>query len=148
MKFQFRLEKVLQHRKRLESLAQKDFYEIDEILRKEKEFLKAMIREISLARNRALHLQSSGGKPQMELAEIDQFIKGQDVRIERQQSKVKEIEKLVEVKREILQQRSIEYKIIEKLKEKKKDEVQSEILKEEQKVLDEQSSIRLFYKGD
>jgi flagellar FliJ protein len=146
MKFLFRLEKVLQHRKRLEILAQKDFYEADEKKRQAIDVMDEMINEISKARQRAFALQTHGGKPQRELADIDQFIKGQDVRIEIQRSKVKEIEKIVEAKREILQQKAIDYKIMDKLKDKKKNEFLSEVSKIEQKNSDEQSSIRMFYK--
>lgn len=146
MKFLFRLEKVLQHRKHLESLAQRDFYEADEKKREAIRVMNDMIAEIGKARQRAFLLQTQGGSPQGELSDIDLFIKGQDLRIENQRSKVKEMEKLVESLREILQQKTIDYKIIDKLKDKKKNEFLAEIRKIEQKELDEHGSMRMFHK--
>ena len=73
---------------------------------------------------------------------IKEIIKGQDLRIERQTTKVKELEKLVELKQEILRRAAMDVKIMEKLKEKKKNEFLFEMNKQEQKEVDELNVLR------
>lgn len=143
MKFKFSLQKVLQHRKVLQDLAQRDFEEIQSESFKQKELLMDMITSLHEARNEAGQVQSRPANNVPErLKQIHEYTILQDVRILRQKAKVEEIEKLVEEKREILRQKAIDSKMIEKLKERKREQFNHEVRVEEQKEADELSLLR------
>lgn len=148
MKFKFKLQKVLQHRKVLENLAQAEFAEAQLNLQKAEERLQTMKNEIhksEFRRHEILTSRRSAGmmlSPIEELKQIDDFLKGQKIVIERQQQKVQDLQKTVEIRREILRNKVQEVKIIDKLKEKQKAEFISEFEKEEQAQMDERASLR------
>lgn len=142
MGFKFRLEKVLQHRKTQENLAQKDFQDAQHFLNQQIDFLEKMVLEKTRARERSHSLELEGGSKGPALVQIYEYIKGQDIRIERQRETIKQAELIVENKREILRQAAIEYKIIEKLKEKKLEQYHHEENRKEQADLDEQVTMR------
>lgn len=147
MKFKFPLQKVMQHRKVLEDLAQKDFEEAVSELNAQKEKLAEMEKSVSDARAAAFRLQSEGGKASPGLVQTDEFIKGQDIRMERQKERIRECESLVENLREILRQKAIDYKIIEELREKRFKEFKIERSKLEQKRTDDLNLMR-FGRGE
>lgn len=147
MKFQFSMEKVLNHRVRLEELAQKDFQEALDRLNQEIDRLNKMDEAVTTAHGEAFRLQSEGGAAGPGLGQVYEFLKGQDVRRERQKEKIKECESLVESLREILRQRAVDVKIIEELKEKKREEFKLEQKKREQKITDDMNVMR-FGRGD
>ena len=147
MKFKFPLQKVMQHRKTLEDLAQKDFQLAQAELKRQLEILQQMHDSVSQARDAAFRQQSDGGKASAALTQVHDFLRGQDIRIERQKGKVKECESLVENLREILRQKAIDYKIIEELREKRLKEWKIDKNKREQKRADDISLMR-FRRGD
>jgi flagellar FliJ protein len=141
-KFRFKLEKVLQHRKVLEDMAQRDLEEaVAQLISLENQVQKYH-ESITTARETAYQIQTQGGNPGPALSQIDSFIKGQEVRIERENIKIKEQQSLVENLREILRQKAIDYKILEELREKKKQEFVKEQNRLEQKENDEMNSMR------
>lgn len=142
MKFKFPLQKVLEHRKIKENLAQKDFQEAVMLLNEANARLEQMIESKSDAHAQAGYYANQGGAQGPALSQIHEFLKGQEVFIQRQRQKIQEIEKLVESKREILRQAAQEYKIMEKMRENKFEEYKSERLLTEQKEMDEQSILR------
>lgn len=141
-KFRFPLQKVMQHRKTVEELAQKDFEEAMAQLNQENQKLAQMQNQIVQARDAAFGRQTEGGRAAPALSQVHEFIKGQDIRIERQKEKIKECESLVENLREILRQKAIEYKMIESLKERKLEKFKLEVRKKEQKLMDDTSLMR------
>lgn len=76
------------------------------------------------------------------VAQINNFIMGQDLRIKNQNQRLLDLEKLVEARREILRQRVSEVKIIEKLEEKQKRAYMENAARAEQAELDEISVLR------
>lgn len=142
MKFKFPLQKVLDHRKVKEDLAQKDFQEVLMVLNDLKNKLQEMENSIHDAHLRMGSLQKQGGTQGPALAQINEFIKNQKVLIQRQIVKIQNQDKLVEEKRELLRQAAIETKIIAKFKEKKFEEFKHEQETTEQKEMDEQSILR------
>lgn len=148
MKFKFKLQKVLQHRKVLENLAQAEFAEAQLNLQKAEERLQVMKDEVHASESRRHEIltgRRSAGlmfSPIEELKQIDDFLKGQKIVIERQQQKVQDLQKTVEIRREILRNKAQEVKIIDKLKEKQKAEFISEFEKDEQAQMDERASLR------
>lgn len=141
-KFRFPLQKVLQHRKTLESLAQKDFEIAQAELNSQISKLEEMNQAKVNARDQAFRRQSEGGTASPALLQVADFLKGQDIRMERQRERIKECESLVENLREILRQKAIDYKIIEGLKDRKKQEFKVEQNKREQKLVDEMNVMR------
>ncbi len=143
MKFKFKLEKVLVHRKILENIAQKDFQEAQAACNLQIDVLNRLKLEKSDARKKAFSDQSqTGGQVLESLKQVHDFIQLQDIRIENQIKTIAECEKLVEARREVLRQKAMDTKIIEKLKEKKKQQYLEEERIGEQKELDDNSSMR------
>lgn len=142
MKFRFSLEKVRQHRKTVEDLAQRDYQQALQSLNAEKQKLNDMHQQVFQARQQAFNQQTAGGLAGPALSQVDDFIKGQDIRIEKQKQLIKQCEGLVEKMQEILRQKAIEYKIIESLKEKKLEKFKVEKNKKEQKQADDISLMR------
>jgi len=141
-KFKFPLEKVLQHRKVLEDLAQADFQVALASLNNEIDKLGKMDEAVIQAREAAFSKQEAGGRASAGLTQVHEFLKGQDIRRERQKEKIKECESLVEKLREILREKAIDYKIMEELKERKKTEWKVHQRKEEQKQADDITIMR------
>lgn len=143
MKFKFSLQKVLEHRKILENLAQRAFEEAQSEQIRQQEILMDMINGQHEARQEAGRVQQNSVDSGPErLKQIHQFTVLQDVRIERQRAKVAEAGNLVEEKREILRQKAIDSKIMERLREKKRDEFLLEQKQIEQKEVDEINVLR------
>ncbi|WP_413558759.1 flagellar export protein FliJ [Bdellovibrio sp. HCB209] len=142
MRFKFPMQKVLEHRKVVENLAQKDFQDAVAVLKEFQDKLDKMRQEILDAQARAGSLLQVGGTQGPALTQIHEFLKGQKLRIEQQEYKVQEIEKIVEYKREILRQAALDYKIMEKVRENKFEEYKAERKIQDQKEADEQSILR------
>jgi flagellar FliJ protein len=142
MKFKFPLQKVMDHRKINQDLAQKDFQEVIQRFRDEEEILNKMLSDEHEAHRSAGTFVQNGGHQGPALHQVHEFLQGQKVRVARQKEKVNEMEKLVEAKREILRLASQDYKIMETVKEKKFESYKSERLMQDQKENDELSILR------
>lgn len=143
MKFKFPLQKVMEHRKVLEDLAQKDFQDAIAVLVQEQKLFSTMQDQIRLAYDEIFQAQhSKSGQTSDQLKQLGDFILGQKVRLERQRAKIQEIEKGVEALREILREKAVDYKIIERLKERKKADFKEEMAKLDQKEMDEIAILR------
>jgi flagellar FliJ protein len=142
MKFKFPLQKVLNHRKILEDMAQKVFQEALMVLND----LKAKLSELETATHEAHmrigELQKQGGTQGAALSQINDFLRNQKILIQMQNVKIFNQEKMVEEKRDLLREAAVETKIISKFKEKKFEEYKHERDAEEQKEMDEQSILR------
>jgi flagellar FliJ protein len=142
MKFKFPLQKVLDHRKTKENLAQKDFQlAMNDLVELENQ-LQRLEEALHGSHQRAGSLHREGGAQGAALSQINEFQRGQKVLIQRQHGKIQEQQKVVEEKRELLKQAAVETKIISKFKEKKLTEFREAEEKEEQKQMDEQSILR------
>lgn len=142
MKFKFSLQKVLEHRKIVEDLAQKSFQDVVTQYNEQVALLEQMIHAKSTAHQSIGTLSLKGGAQGPALTQIHEFLKGQDIRIQRQRQNVQAAEKLVEEKREVLRQAALEYKIMERMREKKFEEYKQDRLAREQKEMDEQNILR------
>ena len=142
MKFRFSLIKVLQHRKTLEDLAQRDFQEAFADLHFEENILKDMIDSKRVAREKAYKTQVQGGSAGQNLTQVYEFLVGQDIRIERQMQKIEEKKRKVEELRDILRQKATDRKIVEGLRDKKKHEFKKKQDKLEQKNQDDLTTMR------
>ncbi|UYL08745.1 flagellar export protein FliJ [Bdellovibrio sp. SKB1291214] len=145
MKFKFPLQKVLEHRKVVENIAQKDFQDAVAVLNEYQTKLDKMRQDILDAQARAGSLLQAGGAQGPALVQIHEFLKGHKIRIQQQEQNIHEIEKIVEAKREILRQAALDYKIMEKTRENQFEEYKAERKIQDQKEMDEQAILR--FKG-
>jgi flagellar FliJ protein len=142
MKFKFPLQKVLEHRKLKENLAQKDFQDVVGVLNEQQAILDKMNQDVLEAQARTGSLIQAGGAQGPALSQIHEFLKGQKIRIAYQVQRIQEVEKLVEAKREILRQAALDYKIMEKMRENKFEEYKAGRIAQDQKEMDEQAILR------
>jgi flagellar FliJ protein len=147
MKFKFAFQTVLRYRKTVEEIAQADFSEAMAELNRQKQILSDMQEEIALARENAFQTQTDGGKAGPALSQVHEFLKGQDIRIERQRMKIQEWQVKVEELQEILRQKAIDYKIIDELRDRKKEEFRIEQNKLDQKRTDDMNIMRFKPEG-
>ncbi len=142
MKFKFNLQKVLEHRKTLENLAQKIFQEATYNLNVEVEKLRTMEHELHESFFRNQEYIEQGGSQAPAWQQVHEFKLGQEIKIARQKEVIQKHLQIVEQKRQDLMATTKEYKIIEKLKEKKQKEFIEEMNYLEQKELDEMTIMR------
>ncbi len=141
-KFKFSLDKVLTHRQIQVDLAKKEFIDAENFLDSELKNLQTMLNQKQSALNqRTLAVQGSMSWANS-VDQINIFLTGQDLRIKKQNERLLECRKVVESKREILQEALTAAKMIDRLREKKKVQYFQEVLKNEQKEIDELSVIR------
>lgn len=141
-KFRFGLEKVLNYRETLKTLAERDLQAGEAYLSEEISSLEQMQAKRHEAFESRYQRQVQGGVLSEALTQVHEFIKGQDLRIETQRKKIQEIEKQVEVLREALRQRAVDTKIMEGLRDRKRREFVTEQNKIEQKRADDLTSTR------
>src|SRR5437868_12287531 len=119
MKFKFSLQKVLEHRKVLANIAQKDFQDALSALLEMQKKLRHMESQSDDARVNAFQLQRDGGAAGPALEQISDFLNNQKILIEMQNARVAQQEKTVEEKRDLLRQAAVDTKVIATFKEKK-----------------------------
>jgi len=138
MKFIFAYEKLLNHYQQQEEIARRDYYDAVGKLDLEKLKYQAQwdLHDEAVAEIYDLRLQPKGA-PAGRLVQLDSFIDGQKIRIERQRQVVINHTSIVEQKQEVLIFAVKEKKTLEKLKEKKLFEFKREEVKKERKVNDE-----------
>ncbi|MBK9323184.1 MAG: flagellar export protein FliJ [Bdellovibrionaceae bacterium] len=142
MKFKFPLQKVLEHRKIKENVAQKDFQDSVALLGEMNTKLICLEELVDDARARSFDVQNTGGKAGPSLQQMQNFIQNQKILIEMQRVKIQQQEVVVEEKRGILLKAAVETKAIVTFKEKKYEEFKKRTDSEEQKEMDEQSVLR------
>jgi flagellar FliJ protein len=147
MGFQFPLQKVLDHRKTKENIAQKEYQEARHLLTAETEKLIQMQQELS---NSYQYMSSSRQQPLSPQAcqQVVEFQNGQKRLIVKQQEKVKDLEVIVESRRVVLLSLTIDHKVIEKLKERKQEEYEFEARKAEAAETDEANILRHRFRKD
>lgn len=141
-KFQFRLQKVLQHRQVLEQLAQADHMQAMAELNAEIHRLEELKVQKHEFFQKRFESQTRGGTNIAELTHLDLCIQGHDLRIKLQNQKVQEKEKVVEDFRQILSKAAQDVKIIENLKEREKEAFMVDFFKHEQAEADEHSVLQ------
>lgn len=130
------------HRQILADLAQKSFSEAQGQLIAETADLNAMVNlRTSALEQRAKAVETTTDWANS-VAQINQYVIGQDQRIKNQNLRIKKTENLVESRREILREAISEVKILERLEEKQKQAYMAEAAKLEQAELDELAVVR------
>lgn len=143
MKFKFRLEALLKHRKHIENEAQRQFVESRFRLDQAKVKLQSMYGLIDRCRFEISNLQGAGKNHDlMKILEREAFIKGQEELIKRHREHMRELQLDLEEKQEALVLALRDRKTIEKLKEKRKQEHDKEVARREALEMDEIATIR------
>ena len=142
MKFKFNLEKVLNHRQLKLDLARKDYNEVQEFYRSEIDILENYKKEEALALTKMNQNVIDLPNWQNENAYLNDFIKLNKIRMQKQNERLAKIEKLVEQRLEILKEALKDVKILEELKQKKKSDFIKNAQYKEQLELDELSVLR------
>jgi flagellar protein FliJ len=137
LKFKFRLERVLNHKKMEKDLAQRDFLEAQSRYQRGLDALEAMYQEVSNAKRYEAAVVTEGGRTAEALKWSAFFIEGQKVRIENQKLTNRQLVQEAEKKQEVLVERARDFKTFEKLKEKVKERYKKEIKKQDMKMTDE-----------
>ena len=142
MKFKFRLETVLGHRRSLEELAQIDFQAAQARLRGAMQVVEQLSGQKKLSRERLCTVQTKGGLITPEAQSIAQFLTGQDILILRARKTVQDLEMEAEQKRMLLVEAAKGVKILERLREKNVIEFKKEQTQKETKMLDDMVVMR------
>lgn len=137
MKFEFSLESLLEHRRRLEEVAQRDWAEAQAKVDRAVARLNEYYDQVDQARHRSASLETQGGAQAGALISIDEFIAGQRYRIETQRQTIRELKVEAERLQEILIEAAKETKTLEKLKERQFEEFKLKRRKAETKAIDE-----------
>jgi flagellar export protein FliJ len=132
----------MQHRRALEDLARRDFLIAKAEHQKSEEELEAYQKRILAARMARQEAIMGGGPPGESLSQINDFIKGTEIKIERQRIVIKEKLAKVEELQLVLQKASIEYKMIDKLRARQHEEYRLAEKKLEEKELTEMTNSR------
>ena len=146
MKFLFPYEKILEHRKTKKEVLAREQAQAQHELLERQGILSKLYKQVDQTRE---EIYSEQLKTQVDLEKINflnDFITGQDKRIENQIEKVKEQMADVEIRREKHKAAAIEYKVLDILRSKKWKEFIDKKKKYEQKNLDEAVTMR--YKID
>ncbi len=135
-KFRFSLQPLLEHKERLEELARKDYLEITDRLRKEEERLRVYV-DIYKRLSENLDTMKKEGREVSELRFQYRYLNNIKEFIETQRKTIVELKRAVEERKTELTNAAIDRKVVEKTKEKKREEYESELKREEQKLIDE-----------
>ena len=144
MAFKFGLDTVLKHRHRLEEMAQREFADaqgaVDACLLE----IERMYQRSDEVREEIAVAERAGTPVKLaEVREMEQFIGGQKIRIERLRLKARELLVAAEEKHEALILAAREKKILIKLKEKKLTEYKDWLQRIEAKELDDLTMVRI-----
>lgn len=136
MKFKFGLETLMKHRKSLEDMARRDFYDA-------KEKSDDLLSDINRLYNsndevRGFSHQLSDKPEYVVFQQLShEYLEGNKIRIERKKNEFRDALAVTESKHESLVEAAKEAKVLEKLKEKKFNEFKEAVRKKERKDTDE-----------
>ena len=137
MKYKFSLKVLLDHRKKLENEARRNFMlaqsRVDDAITE----LNGFYDQVDRTRTENGDIEKSGGRASPKLMANDDFIAGQKFRIEAQRLKIRELKVIADELMEIMIEAAKEAKTLEKLKERRTDEHKIAERKHELKETDE-----------
>lgn len=148
MKFKFGLQTLLKHRGYIEQDAKREHSQAQAVLQSCLNLIRQMYDSIDETRRQIADLQSESKPGHIEhIRHMEEYIKGTQVRIQRERMKARELMQNVEVALEKLIEASRDRKILDRLKEKRFLEFKSKIKKAEEKSLDEIVTMRFKKRG-
>lgn len=142
MKFKFKLNTLMKQRKIEQDIAQRDYAEASEILRKHMGHIKELYAQYDSTLAESEAIQAKGGSCMPQLAQLNDFLSGQKIKIQKAREKARELMSIEEAKLEILIEKVKAHKILEKLKEKQQEAFRKAKNKKISKDVDDLSTIR------
>jgi flagellar FliJ protein len=140
-KFQFRLQSLLRYKRHLEQVAKQEMARaVADVLACEQRITQLQNQKISVTDQLDTLVEQGMGAGQFN--RYRQFITAVDQMTILEHNKKTELEKILDKKRDILKQKTIDKKSLERLREKQEREYTHEMLREEQKGLDEIASLK------
>lgn len=140
-KFQFRLQSLLRYKRHLEQVAKQEMARaVADVLACEQRIIQLQNEKSSAADQLDTLVEKGIGAGQFN--RYRQFITGTDQTIIFERNRKTELEKILDEKRQTLKQKTIDKKSLERLREKQEREYTHEMLREEQKGLDEIASLK------
>jgi len=139
--FTFRLEPVLKHRKHQEEMLQKELSLLQRKTEQERSALKRCFEKLGRLMNEVQCLQQEGVTISEQILYCD-CIEHQKLKIDLLKKEIVKMETQIDIKRKELMEAVKNHKILEKLKEKKNFVYIEDMLKTEQKLLDEAAVCR------
>lgn len=138
MRFKFGLEKLLSHQRIQEEIAKRDYFDSLSKLAAQNEIYDEMKNSYDKSYENTEELKKSGQAiTVMEHDQLEEFRKGQVVRMQRQMDIIDNFKEIVQAKQDVLIQAAREVKTLEKLREKKFLEFRKTLKKKELKANDE-----------
>ncbi len=140
-KFQFRLQPLLNYRRHLEQLAKQEMAKVVADIAACEQRIQGLLDDGREAAQKLDRLVEKG----MEAGSFNSyrnFITSVEYTVSQERALKAGLEKTLEEKREALKKRTIEKKALERLREKQADAYTQEMIREEQKGLDEMASVR------
>jgi flagellar FliJ protein len=137
MRYEFSLEVLLEHRRRTENEARRQYMEAQAKVDQAVAQLNEYYAQVDRTREDNLNLQRQGGAKSSSLVANENFITGQKVRIETQRMKIRELKMAAEELQLALVEAAKETKTLEKLKERQQEEYKKARRKRDMKETDE-----------
>ena len=140
-KFQFKLQSLLKYKRHLEQVAKQEMAQaVADVLACEQRIIELKKDRISAMDQLDSLVEQGMGAGQFN--RYRQFITATDQMINLERNRQTELEKILDEKRDTLKQKTIDKKALERLREKKDREYTHEMIREEQKSLDEMTSLK------
>ena len=140
-KFQFRLQSLLKYKRHLEQVAKQEMAQaVADVLACEQRITRLEKDRISTIDQLDSLVEKGMGAGQFN--RYRQFITATDQMISLERNRQTELEKILDEKRDTLKQRTIDKKSLERLREKQDREYTHGMIREEQKSLDEMTSLK------
>ncbi len=142
MSYEFSLQVVLEHRRRLEDEARRVFFEAQAKVDQAVGVLNEYYAQVDRTRDESLKLQKQGGAMAPTLVANENFVTGQKFRIEAQRMKIRDLKMEAEALQDALLEAAKEVKTLEKLKERQQEEYKKKMRKREANEIDEIVTLR------
>jgi flagellar FliJ protein len=142
MSYEFSLEVVLVHRRRLEDEARRQYFEAQAKVDQAMKVLNEYYAQVDRTREDSLNLQKQGGTFAPTLVANENFVTGQKFRIEAQRMQIRDLKMEAEALQDALLEAAKEVKTLEKLKERQQEEYKKKMRKREANEIDEIVTLR------
>lgn len=141
-RFAFSLQKVLEHRQRLEEQAFRAFSETQRRVYQERE----QLAHLMTLRTQCLRQSFRGHRLAVQMLDVEQtYLSVLEQRLEAQRQRVAQAEALLDERRRALIEAQRERKVLERLREKHYEQWRQEFLRMEQQVLDDLAIARAVF---
>lgn len=136
-KFDFRLQKILQHRQILLERAKGDYLEALNKVHLKEDYIEELETNIMSSRETVLELCQTGQNQSSRLVSMEEFIIATKFLVKRAKLELRELKTELEALQEKMIEASRDHKALELMKDRKREEHRKEVIKDEQKKVDD-----------